>query len=304
MADRDDVPEPPGRRGRPEVWIGLFVLVGLISGLAVLFTMTDPAMFRGRYIIKTVVTDAGGIRKGEPVQMVGVVVGRVLSFRIEKDEKVTIQLEIEGEYSIPKDSHMVLKAKSLFGEMMADIVRGTSSEVVKQGDVLPGQLEAPLVKATEGLPEKASDIMVRVQTLLGDTTLKNVEGSTKELNTLLAELNQTALEQRKELLAMSKSLRKSAEGFEKSATSPELQAAIKRTDALTAQMDEAVKSLDRSSKSLETVMARLEKGEGTMGKLLKDEALYKNLNESVVNANKLLVDLRENPKRYVKLSFF
>src|SRR6266481_394125 len=108
MANHDDDPKPPNPRGHGrEVWVGIFVLVGFISALTLLFTMTSPAMFRGRSIVTTIVPDAGGIRKGDPVRMKGVVIGRVLRFKIDKPkEQVIVQLEIEGEYQVPKDSRV------------------------------------------------------------------------------------------------------------------------------------------------------------------------------------------------------
>ena len=59
----------PRNRRRLEFRVGIFVLVGLFSALFALFLLTDPSTFRGRYRISTVVEDAGGIRKGDPIQM-------------------------------------------------------------------------------------------------------------------------------------------------------------------------------------------------------------------------------------------
>jgi phospholipid/cholesterol/gamma-HCH transport system substrate-binding protein len=305
MADQDDdVPPPPSSRGRNrELWVGLFVLVGLIGGLSVLFVMTEPAMLRGRYFISTDVPDAGGIRKGDSVRMLGVVIGRVTSFKIDRG-RVAVRMEIEGEYKLPRDSKAVIKSKSLLGEMVADIVPGTSTETLAYGGSIPGELEVGVLEEGDKLSDKASEVMTRAQRVLSDATIQNVEAGTTELRGLLDEMNKMAKEQRGELSALSKSLRRSAEGIEGAATRPELQNAIKKTEALMARMDTVTISLDRSSTSLETVMTRLEKGEGSLGKLLKDEELYKNLNEAVLNTNKLLIDFREHPKRYVKLSFF
>src|SRR5690625_1544522 len=62
----------PAQSRRREIWTGVFVLAGILAVLTALFTLTSPATFRGRYIVSTVVTDAGGIRRGDPVQMRGV----------------------------------------------------------------------------------------------------------------------------------------------------------------------------------------------------------------------------------------
>jgi len=306
MAERDDddapVPAPRGR-GR-QLWVGVFVLVALIGGLGVLFTMTDPAMFRGRYIVSTVVEDAGGIRKGDPVRMKGVVIGRVLGFTIDLQKgNVTMKIEIEGEYSVPRDSTIEVKSKNIYGEMTADVLPGTSAEPLKSGDVLPGRLKKDLFSPE--MAEKANDVMTRVQRLLADEILTNVQDGTTEMKVLMRQLNTIAAEQKVQIATIEKGLNQTIASLDKTINSPELQAAIKRSDELSQRLAEATASLDKSAKSLEVVMARVEKGEGSMGKLLKDnEELYKNMNDSIANANKLLIDFREHPRRYVKLSFF
>src|SRR4051794_29855095 len=123
MADRDDgderdaradeaeeLPPAPPSRGRDQaIWVGFFLVVGIIAILAALFILTDAAFFRGRYIVSTTVPNAGGIRRGDPVQMRGVNIGRIQKFKISKDQ-VDIRLELEGEYDVPADSHVELKS--------------------------------------------------------------------------------------------------------------------------------------------------------------------------------------------------
>ncbi|HSH46288.1 MAG TPA: MlaD family protein, partial [Longimicrobiales bacterium] len=87
---------PSRKRGR-EVWLGLFVILAVLATMTALFTLTDPSLFRGRYETNVQVPEASGIRRGDPVQMRGVNIGRVKAFQI-RDRSVIIRLEIEGEY--------------------------------------------------------------------------------------------------------------------------------------------------------------------------------------------------------------
>ena len=82
LKEEDLMKALPRRSANREVRVGLFVLVGLAAFLTVLFTMTDVGTFRGRYYVDTVVESAGGMRRGDPVQMRGVNVGRVIDFDI------------------------------------------------------------------------------------------------------------------------------------------------------------------------------------------------------------------------------
>jgi phospholipid/cholesterol/gamma-HCH transport system substrate-binding protein len=70
------------------------------------------------------------------------------------------------------------------------------------------------------------------------------------------------------------------------------------------EMATAVENLSRVGENLNAVLLGMKEGEGTMGKFLKDDSLYNNLTRTAEDLDKLLVDLRENPKRYVHFSVF
>ena len=76
------VPEPSGSR---QVRIGIFVLAGLIATTVLLYWLTDPAFFRGRYKVTTTIENVMGLNKGAPVQMRGVTVGKVDELEMERE---------------------------------------------------------------------------------------------------------------------------------------------------------------------------------------------------------------------------
>lgn len=309
MSDSASLPKPVRRR-ESAAWVGIFLIVGMLAVLGTLFVMTEPAMFRGRYIIYTVVANAGGMRRGDAVQMRGVPIGRVMTLKISQ-EGVRIQMEIEGEYKIPRDSHVEIKSGGLMQGQLVDVVPGASTDYVRGGDVLPGTSGQGLGDITANLNEQASAVLQRLQSLLSDETLGNVRSSSGDLAAMLRQLNQTVGEQRRQIDALTASLRRSSEGLEKATSGPELERSVKRIDEMTARMSEVSTSLDRSSKTIESVIARMDRGEGTLGKLSKDPALYdnmtqaaRNVNQATVNINKLTEEIRRNPRKYLKLSVF
>lgn len=308
--EQDALPPAPPTRGQGKTaWVGLFLVVGIIGVLTVLFVMTDAAIFRGRYIVSTNVDDAGGIRKGDPVQMRGVNIGRIMGFEISQ-QGVKIQLEIEGEFKVPVDSQVELSSAGPLGGMKAVVIPGTATTYVKYGDVLAGRTKKGLGDLEE-LSTKTEDVLARVQRLLADETISNVHGSTAEMRKLLGEMSSAVTEQRKELVSLTQSLRRSSAGLEKTANAPELERSIKRLDGISARMDEVTQTLDRGSRSMESVMARIEKGEGSLGKLTRDDELYDNMSRAALNVsqateniNKLTEEIRRNPKKYLKVSVF
>ena len=80
LSDEELAGAAPKKSGGKDMLIGIFVLSGLLAFVAILFLLTDPATMRGRYMLVTTVQDAGGVRRGDPVQMRGVIIGRINGF--------------------------------------------------------------------------------------------------------------------------------------------------------------------------------------------------------------------------------
>ena len=311
VSDEQSLPAlTPSRFRDRELWVGVFVILGVAAVLTALFTLTDASLFRGRYIIRTVVTDAGGIRRGDPVQMRGVNIGRVTSFRV-APEGVAVDLEIDNQYPIPADSKVELRASSLLGGMVANVIPGTSAANARGGLVLPGSVGKGIFDQIDALQVSAGQALVRVQSLLDEKTIQNVHEGGDDLRKLMRQLNEVASEQRGEFAALTGSLRHSAEALEKTATGPEIDRSVKRIDVVTAKLDSIASVLGRTSRSAESILARTERGEGSLGKLTTDDALYNNASEAAATMKKaaeelarLVADVRAEPKKYLKLSVF
>jgi phospholipid/cholesterol/gamma-HCH transport system substrate-binding protein len=297
------------------VQVGIFVLVGILSVLFALFLLTDPGTFRGRYYISTLVETAGGIRKGDPVQLRGVNIGRIRSFEIQ-DNGVRVRMELEGEYPVPSDSRVYLSSNGLLGGVVATILPGRSRQKLADGGILPstdaaGAGASDIMATATAVGTRADTVLGRAQALLSQQTIGAVQTSATELQAMLTELSALAAEQRRELQGVSGSLRRSAAGVEGAATRPELARAIARTDSISLRMDAAARSFNAAGESMASIAGRIDRGEGTLGKLSRDESLYNNLNAAAANINQtatrygsLAEDIQANPKKYINLRVF
>jgi len=306
-SDEEILSEVPQARGGREVSVGVFVLLGIVSFLIVLFVLTDPATMRGRYILVTTVTDAGGVRRGDPIQMRGVNIGRIHSFEIEQGGDVAITMELEGEWPIPRGSTTRLGAAGIFGGRTMEILPGKGSEAYAEWDTLPGAggSASGLMGSAEELTDQAGTLLQRLTTMLDDETVGTVQGSARELEQLLTDLSAVTQEQRGTLRRLTESLARSAEGLEDAAAAgPDVASAIARADSAMAVLTETGRNLDAAALSLRGLLARIDRGEGTLGRLATDDSLYENLNAAAESLTALLTDLQANPSKYINLSIF
>lgn len=296
----------PRERGRRELRVGAFVLLGGLAVIVSLFLLTDPATLRGRYLLVTRVQDAGGIRSGDPVQMRGVNVGRIHRFTMTPDGRVNISMEIEGEWEVPEDSYTRLAGAGLFGGRTMEIIRGDAERMLEPWDTLPTAAEqGGLLETAETLTIRAEDVLGRLGETLDDPTIQSVHATAAGLRTLVADLSAITAAQRSEIASITATLNRAAQGFEEaSGGGPAVASAAARADSALLTLNRTSATLDRVAGSLATVLDRLERGEGTLGRLSADDSLYVSLNEAARSIHLLAEDIRLNPRRYLRIGIF
>lgn len=295
----------PPRALKSEARVGIFVLAGALAALMALFLMTDPSMFRGRYSIYAVVENAAGLRRSDPVQMRGVNIGRVMSFEM-VSAGVNIELEIEGEYRVPSDSRVRLVGVGLMGGRTVEILPGTSSVMAVGGDIVAGTVSSDVFGIVSDIGDEATDMIRRVSGLLTEPTVASFQASAQELESLLTDLAAIGREQRSELAGLVESLNEAAQAVSSttSSTGPALESAAVRADSALAAVNRSLEVLDAAASDLSAILARMERGEGTLGRLSHDDSLYVSLTGAASSLQLLLDDIRENPGRYISLSIF
>jgi phospholipid/cholesterol/gamma-HCH transport system substrate-binding protein len=303
LTEEDLLTTLPAASSSREVRVGIFVLLGVVLFFVLLFTMTDVGTFRGRYNAVTVVEDAGGVRRGDPVQMRGVNIGRVIRFGMVPDG-VAITLELSKDYDVPADSRVMIRSSGVLGGMVAEIVPGQETRVLRDGGRLPGESEGTLMGALEGIGDQADDVLGRMQRLLSDGTVGAVNEGATEARAVLAQLGGLAAEQRVEMAQLTASLRRTAAEVEGATNDAQLRQSLARMDGITRQLELTTTSLGRSTAALESVLARIERGEGTLGRLSQDESLYENLNAAASNFSALAEDIRAEPRKYINVRVF
>ncbi|HEX9107893.1 MAG TPA: MlaD family protein [Longimicrobiales bacterium] len=302
---RDYDPEmlvPPKRGGR-QLMVGAFVLVGIIAIILALFSLTDPGTFRGRYVLYTVVDNAGGIRKGDQVQIRGVNVGRVKSFKIGASN-VVVALELEKAYKVPSDSRMTLTSSGLLGGMTATINPGRSATELADGDTIVGVREAGAFDNAASLGQRADTVLARTQALLSNQMVSDLNASGAQLRALLSQTAAMVAEDRATIRALTRSLASTSAELQAGHPGQRIAATTARLDSLTNQLNATSTRLSGASASLQVVLSRLEKGEGTLGKLSADPTLYNNLNAAASNFRDLAQDIKANPKKYINVKVF
>jgi phospholipid/cholesterol/gamma-HCH transport system substrate-binding protein len=174
-----------------------------------------------------------------------------------------------------------------------------SSSKLGLTDELAKQIE-PLKDKITKLLDNANVMLENVNQVLDAKSKENLRNSIANLNETLAQFKGASKEVN-EMLALNKSkIRGTMTNVEKASAN-----FSKVSDSLAkANIGQTVKNLEKTLANVDKMMGDMQAGKGTMGKLMKDDAMYNNFTKTSKELELLLQDLRLNPTRYVNVSLF
>ncbi len=293
---------PPTAKLR-EFRVGIFVILGIAGFFTFLFLMTDPGTFRGRYNVLTHVDNAQGVRNGDPVRIRGINIGRVQRSALD-EEGVLITLEIDGEWRIPNGSRAEMYSEGILGGMIVSIVPGQGEGFVEPMGMLPGETSPDLLASAGGMAVDAEDILGQIRALLNDSSVAAAGEAVAHLRDVVSDLSALTEGQAGEIRTFMQSLQRSAANVEGITEADELKATLASASAALAGLDRTSGEMAKTVASLNTILGRLERGEGTLGRLSTDDSLYEELEATVRTMRELLEDIKANPGRYLKIEVF
>lgn len=265
-----------------------------------------------------------GLTTSDPVTFHGLPVGKVMSLDLLDDTsgRSIAKILMKKDIKIPVNSAFQLYSADLLGEKAVQLIVGDAKQYAQNGDTLQGNIAASLTEevSMQILPvkQKAEDLLGSIDSTITilkvilkggqiESSMSNIESATvsfskvaKNIDTLIATQRQTLSRTFTNIEHITANLDSNGENITRM-----FENLAQLSDTLSeANIKEAVANLNSSLVELEKLLTSINNGEGTLGMLVTDKALYDNLTKSTANLESLLADLEANPKRYVHFSLF
>lgn len=302
-----------------EIKAGLIAVLAIVSFVIFFQFLKGKNVFTSDNFFYVKYDNVDGLERSNAVTINGLKVGLVDDIIPVTDKKgkisFLVKIAIENKYNFSKNSLVEIFEPSLMGGKQLKINLVYDQATAKDGDTLQGniQLSALTAMATDMSP-KVSSVLSKMDSTLASTSKLLDEQNRREIKLLLANLNQTVSsfkrtsDQTNQLLAGSEpkintllnnanetmtSTKKTLDKFGNVAEGIDTQ-----------KLNNSIEKLSQTAEKLNAVITGIEKGEGSLGKLTKDEELYNNLLKTSKSLDALIIDLKENPKRYINISVF
>jgi len=303
-----------------EVRVGAVALITIVLFIWLFSFLKGENVFSNTDRYTVIYYDVAGLEESSPVEINGFKAGIVRHVNLMNDGsgRISVVISIIKDFRLPTGSVAEITTATLIAGMKIQMIMSESNSWYSSGDTIPGRVAISILDKVESNFEP---VMVKV-----DSLISGLESAVSTLNILLTPEFMEDIRETGENMAMTTgSISKVAGQTEKSI--PELVESMNSFAMMlennTGKLDSTIGNISMISDSLaaadiagtinnlkltleETskLLAGLNDGKGSAGKIMTDDSLYINLSNSLKSLNELLIDLQKNPGDYVRFSVF
>lgn len=307
---------------------------GIVVTVAILFLYFGFNFLKGKNIFYrhqtyyAVYDHIDGLEKSNPVQINGLKVGMVADAQLDPNNpnRIIVTISINNtDLMIPDNSIARIISSDLLGSKAIQIILGDSKNYLNNKDTILSDVQAslteevnkqvqPLKIKAEKLISSIDSLIIIVQSILDEKASQNISGSIAKFYQSISNLEKTSF--RLDSLMASEKQRlseifKNVESitFNLKNNNEKLNSIFSNINNISdsiakSNLTSAINNASKSLEDLAKILDNINQGKGSLGMLLYNDSLYVNLERSARDLDNLLIDLKENPNRYVHFSVF
>jgi ABC-type transporter Mla subunit MlaD len=293
------------------------VALTLLGALAIAFVgyrfMKDIPILGPGKVISAVFTESKGLAPGRPVSYRGVQIGTIRTVTFTPDDSVKIEMNIDKNIEIMEGSVAYIRSVDLLGTMVIEILRGESNTPIANNGVIRGLIEEDtlgeltdkgknIASQAELTVESLNNILGNVDTMLNAQMRQDLQSIARNLDRTTSTLNKILERDQQSISRIVANLEQITANMDSITAENKdgIARIVANVDSSSANFDSLTRELAKTSAELAQLLEKINKGEGSMGKMANDPSLYNNLDSLSNHLSKLVKNLDENPRRYLR----
>jgi phospholipid/cholesterol/gamma-HCH transport system substrate-binding protein len=301
--------------------------IGALTAIAITILILGYSYLRGNDVFSgsnkyyAIYNSVEGLTVSKPVLVNGFQIGRISKMQLQPDGRSVVEFKIDPDVVVPKNTLAKLESTDLLGSKAIVFELGNSNVPAEDQDTLKADIQGSLAESLQPIQKKAEMLMSKLDSSLSAVnkilnpnfqknidrsfmsianSLQTLEGTTKKIDHLVGSQTGhidailTNAEQVSGSLKTSTAhLNGMTANFEKVSN-----------DIAAANLKQTLDNANKAMADLQATIAKINNSQGSLGLLLNDDKMYKNLTDASNNLNNLFIDLKAHPKRYVSFSVF
>lgn len=295
--------------------IGIFATVVLVGTFFIINYLRGSDIFNKEADYIAYYESVEGLVASAPVNIKGYKAGTVSSVFYDSEKGVfEVECSISKDFRIPEDSRLVIYGVDIMGGKGLRVDYGTSDKMAEDGAVLAGAYEPDLISSlTSNIAPLLSGITSTMDSL--NVTISSIndilgKGNKAAISSLLRHLERTSAN----IDSFTSTIRGKSSDFENfignlNELSGKLNSVADKADSALVNVGEITATLSESDikglvTSMHSLLDGLQDPDGSLGKLLSDDSVYKNVESLLGDIDSLIKQIEKNPKKYIRISIF
>ncbi len=294
---------------RTEIQVGITVLAALFLLLWGVTWLKEFSLESRHRMWLVHFPETGGLSSSDEVQVDGIRKGAVSDVTLTGDG-VLIRLALSSEITLTRDCQVSIRNVGMMGERVIAVDLRTTGVPYTERDTIPGTFELGLPEVVAKLGPAVATVVELTHQLESVTAALNQQG---DFGGALNNLKVASLELRQAVQENRRSLKVTMDNFQATSKTAralttdretELRRAIDHFASTAEKLDQLSSRLDSLRSTFQSVGGKLDRGQGTLGKLVNDERVYEETRASLAELRALLADIKEHPKKYLTVRIF
>lgn len=296
-----------------DLQVGVTVLVAVVILVFGVLWFKEFSSSRDTWNLIVYLEQASGLAKGDPVEVAGVVQGRVGELTYEQG-RAKLVLTLDESAELYRDTRVAISNFGIMGQKFVAIDPGTpAAGRLERGATLEGHYESGVgdvmvevgraIDTMQSLAGRLDHFLAAIDSAGGAPSMVRTMKNVEKFSADLADVSGSTRVQLKRAVANFDS---GAAGLRSvlNDKGPQLRGTLDSAARASARLDTLTTELNHLSGEIRGLVDKLNSGQGSVGAAINDRELYDRLLATIARTDSLLIDFKKNPHRYVKFSVF
>ncbi len=289
-----------------EIKVGLLTLISILI-LIFGYSWFKDLLSKGKFsIVRVYFENADNIEPGSSVTIYGVKSGKVKKLSLDK-KGIIADLYISTEFPLPDDTKFYIIESDLMGNRQIDVIPGQSPQILDPNKIHNGINRYGLAYLVSKMNAMTHDMEVLLEKITNpDGLANNMNTVLKSTQITVTNVNKLMGQNSQDIDATIKNLSHTAAELDKIVTEnkPNIKSTIDLSNQTLTKVSGTLDNIDQLTKNINEIAVLAKKDDSTIKLLMNDKQLYMNLLNSSARLDSLLIDIKQNPKKYFNIKVF
>jgi phospholipid/cholesterol/gamma-HCH transport system substrate-binding protein len=279
---------------RREITVGALVVVGAAAFIGGTLWLSGKS-FSSQPEIVIQFPDVETLKRGSPVKVSGVPMGTVQDIQFQEYGKVLVHASLDPRVLPKRDATATLASTGLVADAVVNLNPGSAAEALPAGAVIPGSVERGIMSSATDLTARANTALAGITEIANKQLAEDLTRTLQAVQRLAAVYGDRTSGPTAELTATLVEFRQMRNRLDSTLTQLNLAGRVETADTLMRNLSRLSSEVGSTAARFDSVLAKIQRGEGTLGKFVADTGFYNRARETLRAVQEFVDDIRKHP---------